>query len=114
MALWTDADSAPTESTDMYNDAYFPASTEISWELIVYLKGTNIGKKYTSANIQSQSSTTTLTTSAKEWKKITFSPSSTQGAINVTITTIEGFAQTNTYTATLDPISGGENYTANN
>lgn len=94
-----------------YNEVYFPASQNITWELNVTMKGSTTQKKYTN----SDNDNAKITTIAAEWKQITFSPNTgDKGAINVTITVTDDFGQPATETVTLNPVTGGEVVPTNN
>lgn len=80
--------------------AFFKANTSLTWTLTAELANdnTNTEKNYTS----------TFTTEAGKWTKITFnSGNTTDGKISITITADDGFNGGKTYTYTLDPFSNG-------
>jgi hypothetical protein len=57
---------------------YYSAGTELTWELTATLSGDSSTKRYVSK--------TPVTTQSGKWTQITFSTSSSDGSINVTIT----------------------------
>ena len=65
------------------NSAYYPAGTELSWTLNAKLAG--VDKTY--------HSTSSIPTQAGKWTQITFSASTTDGSINVTINVSEDFGE---------------------
>lgn len=78
--------------------AFFNANTSLTWTLTAELENdnTNTKKNYTSS----------FTTEAGKWTKITFnSGNTTDGKISFTITVDDGFNGGATYTYTLDPFS---------
>ena len=76
--------------------AFFKASTTLTWTLIAELANDDTDKTYTSS----------FTTEAGKWTKITFnSGNTTDGKISFTITVDDGFNDGKTYTYTLDPFS---------
>ena len=76
--------------------AFFKANTTLTWTLIAELANDDTDKTYTSS----------FTTEAGKWTKITFnSGNTTDGKISFTITVDDGFNDGKTYTYTLDPFS---------
>ena len=76
--------------------AFFKASTTLTWTLIAELANDDTDKTYTSS----------FTTEAGKWTKITFnSGNTTDGKISITITADDGFNGGKTYTYELDPFS---------
>jgi len=74
--------------------AYFPADEELTWTMLVETNAEGaVAKEYTS----------TATTKAGKWTIVTFSAGSTDGTINVTITTDGDVVLTETITFTLNP-----------
>lgn len=76
--------------------AYFPADEELTWTMSVKTNAAGaVPKEYTS----------TTGTKAGKWTIVTFSAGSTDGTINVTITTDGDVVSTETITFTLNPTS---------
>ena len=68
---------------DIANSVYYPAGTELSWTLNAKLAG--VDKTYTSPN--------PIMTQSGKWTQVTFSASTTDGSINVTITVSDDFGE---------------------
>lgn len=68
---------------DIAKSVYYPAGTELSWTLDAKLAG--VDKTY--------NSTAPILTQTGKWTQITFSASTTDGSINVTITVSEDFGE---------------------
>jgi hypothetical protein len=93
------SEQSTTSSSDSYNEAFYPAESVLSWELIAR----------TSLGIKKYVSTQNITTAAKQWTKITFSPKENgKGSINLDIIVNDEFGTPVTVTEVLDPIEGGE------
>jgi hypothetical protein len=68
---------------DIANSVYYPAETEISWTLTATLSGEQ----------RTYQSVEKLKTQAGKWTQITFSASTTDGSINVSITVNDDFGE---------------------
>lgn len=68
---------------EISNSVYYPAGTELSWTLNAKLAG--VDKMYNSTN--------PIMTQSGKWTQVTFSASTTDGSINVTITVSDDFGE---------------------
>jgi len=68
---------------DIANSVYYPAGTELSWTLNAKLAG--VDKMYNSTN--------PIMTQSGKWTQVTFSASTTDGSINVTINVSDDFGE---------------------
>ncbi|MBR2857515.1 MAG: DUF4493 domain-containing protein [Bacteroidales bacterium] len=68
---------------DIANSVYYPAGTELTWTLNAKLAG--VDKMYNSTN--------PIMTQSGKWTQVTFSASTTDGSINVTINVSDDFGE---------------------
>ena len=83
---------------DVNNSVYYPAGSQLSWTLNAKLSGDSTQKTYHSS--------TSITTQAGKWTQVTFSTSSADGSIKITITVSVEFNETVTETVVIDPFEG--------
>ena len=102
--IWTE-DAVTQEETTKYNEVFLPAETSVVWKLTAVRKDNdNSTAKYTYTNYGKNDSE--ISTVAGKCTVITLTPSTTgDGAINVTITTDESYADTEN-NVVIDPIQG--------
>ncbi len=84
-----------TGNHDNAQSVYFPASKSVTWKFKVKPKGETTEKYYTSS----------VTTAAQTWTKVTFTTGETKGQIKVQISVTDSFNQTVTSDFKLDPFS---------
>lgn len=84
-----------TDNHDNAQSVYFPATKSVTWKFNVTPKGEDNSKYYTSS----------VTTAAQTWTKVTFTTGETKGQIKVQISVTDAFNQTVTSNFKLDPFS---------
>lgn len=101
---WTE-DAVAQEVTTKYNEVFLPAGTEVVWKLTAIRNDNdNSTAKYTYTNADKNDSA--ISTDERKCTVITLTPSTNgDGAINVTITTDESYADAEN-NVVIDPIQG--------
>ena len=83
---------------DQENGVYYPGGTELTWKLTTTLSGESSAKTYTSG-------VTPIITTPGAWTQITFSTSTTDGRINISITVDEEFSDVVSEDVNINPFA---------